>query len=124
MILQSILRVLQVYKRYLSPLLPQQCCRFTPTCSEYAMDAFEHHGLFFGLLFTTFRLLRCHPFASGGFDPIYLSAEPQRSNKQINDALAFDPSYLSAEPPAQSSNSFVEEKLPLASSKNFETHLF
>ncbi|MEK7487603.1 MAG: membrane protein insertion efficiency factor YidD [Planctomycetota bacterium] len=76
MIRKSILGLLKGYKRYISPFLPQQCrCRFTPTCSEYAMDAFEYHGIIWGFILTTFRLLRCQPFSHGGFDPIYIRSE-------------------------------------------------
>lgn len=46
------------------------CCRFTPTCSEYAMEAIEIHGAFKGSLLAVSRVLRCNPFCKGGFDPV------------------------------------------------------
>jgi hypothetical protein len=61
--------VLSGYKRWVSPLLPN-ACRFTPTCSEYAMESLECHGALRGSLLAAGRLLRCHPFAKAGFDPV------------------------------------------------------
>ena len=60
---------LRVYKRFVSPLLPP-ACRFHPTCSEYAAEAVEAHGVARGLALAARRLLRCHPFSAGGFDPV------------------------------------------------------
>lgn len=56
------------YQRWLSPLLAPSC-RFQPTCSAYAIDAVETHGLVRGGLMTVWRLLRCNPFNDGGYDP-------------------------------------------------------
>ena len=53
----------------MSPVLPKSC-RFYPTCSEYAMEAIERYGLFKGGLMSIKRVLRCHPFSKGGFDPV------------------------------------------------------
>ena len=61
--------LLRCYKRYISPLLPPSC-RFTPTCSEYAVEAVQRHGVIRGLMLALFRLFRCHPFAKGGYDPV------------------------------------------------------
>jgi putative membrane protein insertion efficiency factor len=61
--------VLAFYKRFVSPLLPR-ACRFEPTCSVYAREAIERHGLSRGLLLAGKRLLRCHPFHKGGLDPV------------------------------------------------------
>jgi len=60
---------LRLYKRWISPMLPHSC-RFVPTCSEYAMEAVERHGAMRGSAMTIGRLLRCHPFARAGFDPV------------------------------------------------------
>jgi uncharacterized protein len=61
--------LLDFYKRYLSPLLPP-ACRFHPTCSEFAREAVRKHGLARGGRLSVGRLLRCHPFHPGGFDPV------------------------------------------------------
>ena len=65
----AVLGALRWYKRTLSPLLPP-ACRYTPTCSEYAMEAIERHGLARGGFLAVRRLLSCHPFARGGYDPV------------------------------------------------------
>jgi putative membrane protein insertion efficiency factor len=61
--------ILRVYKYTLSPLLPPSC-RFTPTCSEYAVDAISKYGFWKGLVLSVKRLARCHPFCPGGYDPV------------------------------------------------------
>ncbi len=58
-----------LYRKYISPLKPP-CCRFTPTCSAYAVEAFEKRGFFVGLLLTVGRIFRCNPFCKGGYDPV------------------------------------------------------
>ncbi len=60
---------LRFYRRFLSPLKPPMC-RFSPTCSQYAIEALEVHGLVRGPMLATWRLLRCQPFARGGYDPV------------------------------------------------------
>ncbi len=61
--------VLKTYKRFVSPALPHSC-RFVPTCSEYAMEAVERHGVLRGTVMAAGRLLRCHPLARAGYDPV------------------------------------------------------
>ncbi|MBI4001729.1 MAG: membrane protein insertion efficiency factor YidD [Nitrospira defluvii] len=61
--------LLMLYRACLSPLLGP-ACRFHPTCSVYAQDAIERHGMVRGLMMAGWRLLKCHPFHSGGFDPV------------------------------------------------------
>ena len=61
--------LLRVYRYALSPLLGNQC-RFTPTCSCYAITAIESHGSLRGLWLSGKRLLRCHPWNQGGYDPV------------------------------------------------------
>lgn len=61
--------LLKGYKKYISPLLPP-ACRFTPTCSEYMMEAISIYGFFKGFCMGAKRLLKCHPFHQGGYDPV------------------------------------------------------
>jgi putative membrane protein insertion efficiency factor len=61
--------LLQGYKYWISPCLPPSC-RFTPTCSVYAMQAIEKYGFLRGSFLGLRRLLRCHPFSRGGYDPV------------------------------------------------------
>jgi len=60
---------IRAYKLFISPLLPPSC-RFTPTCSEYTIQAIEKYGALRGAYLGARRLLRCHPFHSGGYDPV------------------------------------------------------
>jgi hypothetical protein len=66
---QAVVFGLLFYKSALSPMLPS-CCKFYPTCSIYAKEAVERHGVARGLLLAARRLLRCRPFARGGHDPV------------------------------------------------------
>ena len=61
--------LVRFYRRHISPY-KKPCCRFVPTCSEYAMEALEVHGFFKGSALTLWRILRCNPFCKGGFDPV------------------------------------------------------
>jgi putative membrane protein insertion efficiency factor len=60
---------LRFYKRWVSPMLPASC-RYVPSCSEYAVEAVERYGVLRGGGMAAWRLLRCHPFAKGGLDPV------------------------------------------------------
>ncbi len=64
-----VLAGLRWYKHAVSPLMPP-ACRYTPTCSEYATEAIERHGLARGSFLALRRVLSCHPFARGGYDPV------------------------------------------------------
>lgn len=63
------IRVIRGYRLALSPWIGN-ACRYWPTCSEYALDAIEHHGALRGGYLTLARLMRCHPYAAGGVDPV------------------------------------------------------
>ena len=54
----------------MSPLKGLCTCIYTPTCSQYAIEALEKHGVIKGSLLTIWRILRCNPFAKGGYDPV------------------------------------------------------
>jgi len=64
-----IVAILDFYKRAISPWLPP-ACRFEPTCSVYAREAFLRYGFARGVFLTLRRLMRCHPLHAGGFDPV------------------------------------------------------
>lgn len=64
-----ILGMIEGYRRFVSPLLPASC-RYIPTCSQYALEAVKRFGARRGFLLAMRRLLRCNPFAQGGYDPV------------------------------------------------------
>ena len=66
------------YQRCISPLFPPSC-RFTPSCSHYAVEALQRFGVIKGSWLTTQRLLKCHPLHSGGHDPV---PQPQQSKRR------------------------------------------
>lgn len=67
--------IIKLYRKFISPLKPP-CCRFIPTCSEYALEAFIKRGFFVGFALTLWRILRCNPFGKGGYDPV-----PEKKSK-------------------------------------------
>jgi putative membrane protein insertion efficiency factor len=68
---------IRLYRRFVSPIKPK-CCRFTPTCSAYALEAYEKRGFFVGTALTVWRLLRCNPFGRPGNDPV-----PEKRPKRV-----------------------------------------
>ena len=60
---------IRFYQKYISPLKPPTC-RFTPTCSQYAIEAIRKHGPFKGLYLAVWRILRCNPWGGSGYDPV------------------------------------------------------
>ncbi len=64
-----LLGFIRIYQYFISPLLPPHCIH-QPTCSRYAIEAIERFGMIHGLWLAIVRLLHCHPFARGGYDPI------------------------------------------------------
>lgn len=64
-----IIWLIQGYRQLISPLFPPTC-RFQPTCSQYALEAIELYGVWQGSMMAIWRVLRCHPFHPGGYDPV------------------------------------------------------
>ncbi len=64
---------IKLYQCLISPML--SCCRFHPSCSHYAIEAITHYGIWKGFYLTGYRLLRCHPWAEGGYDPVLPNEE-------------------------------------------------
>jgi putative membrane protein insertion efficiency factor len=69
MLKMIVLKLIVLYQRFISPLLAPRC-RFYPSCSQYCFDAVEQHGIIKGLFLGIKRVLRCHPFNEGGYDPV------------------------------------------------------
>ena len=64
-----LIALVRFYRRAISPLFPG-CCRYIPTCSQYALEAVEKYGAIKGTFLATKRILRCNPFHKGGYDPV------------------------------------------------------
>jgi putative membrane protein insertion efficiency factor len=62
--------IIKFYQKYISSLKKYPTCRFYPTCSQYAIEAIEKRGLFIGGFLFLKRILKCHPFHPGGYDPV------------------------------------------------------
>ena len=62
--------LIRLYQRLISPLKSRPTCRFTPTCSAYALEAFQERGFFVGLYLSVCRIARCQPLCAGGYDPV------------------------------------------------------
>lgn len=62
--------IIRFYQKYISPLKKISSCKFTPTCSTYAIEAINKYGVFKGSFLSLKRILRCHPFNKGGYDPV------------------------------------------------------
>ena len=77
--------LIRFYKKVLSPLKGQPTCRFTPSCSSYALEAFQKRGAIVGMYLTVTRIFRCQPFCAGGYDPV-----PERGIRRSR----YDPSPM------------------------------
>jgi putative membrane protein insertion efficiency factor len=78
MIDRLLIALVRGYKRIVSPVLPP-ACRFVPTCSEYAAEAIEKHGLIDGVRLAVWRIVRCAPWHPGGLDPVPEGRRPSTS---------------------------------------------
>jgi putative membrane protein insertion efficiency factor len=85
---RGVLQLLRAYKWAISPMfLP--ACRYVPTCSEYAMEAVERFGVLRGGWMALVRLLRCHPFVKGGYDPVVKTEDhvaPDAAHQELTQA--------------------------------------
>ncbi|MBE6698048.1 MAG: membrane protein insertion efficiency factor YidD [Ruminococcaceae bacterium] len=91
--------LIRFYQKFISPLKPHPTCRFTPTCSAYALEAYTHRGFVVASLLTAWRILRCNPLCPAGYDPVPMTGfktmgwrykKPKKSEGDSNDN-AFDP---------------------------------
>jgi len=62
--------LIKAYRKYISPFKRQPSCRFYPTCSQYALEAISRYGAIKGSFLSVKRILKCHPFHPGGYDPV------------------------------------------------------
>lgn len=69
MIRRGMIACIKIYQKYLSPLKKNHC-KFTPTCSQYAIEALQKYGIWKGSYLAVKRILRCNPFSFGGYDPV------------------------------------------------------
>ncbi|MDE5862742.1 MAG: membrane protein insertion efficiency factor YidD [Lachnospiraceae bacterium] len=65
-----LIKMIKFYKKYISSLKGHGTCKYYPTCSTYAIEALEVHGVIKGSLLAVWRILRCNPFSKGGYDPV------------------------------------------------------
>jgi hypothetical protein len=65
-----VIKMIRFYQRHLSGLKRNYHCIYTPTCSQYGIEAIEKYGVIRGVTLTAWRILRCNPFAKGGYDPV------------------------------------------------------
>ncbi|MDP3705020.1 MAG: membrane protein insertion efficiency factor YidD [Legionellaceae bacterium] len=75
--MRSVQFLIRLYQYVISPYI-QSSCRFHPSCSQYALDALAYHGVGKGLWLSCRRLLRCHPWADGGYDPVLSFNEKEK----------------------------------------------
>ena len=83
----ALLLFLRGYKWAVSPQLPPSC-RYVPTCSEYAMEAVERYGALRGSWMAVIRILRCHPFAKGSYDPVKQIGGDQAAGQEARTSAA------------------------------------
>lgn len=62
--------IIKFYRKFISPMLGKNKCRFTPTCSQYSIEAYKKYNFFKATYLSFWRILRCNPFNKGGYDPL------------------------------------------------------
>ena len=75
-LVEAALWPVKFYRKFISSSLGFRKCKYLPTCSQYALDAFREWGIFVGFFLSVWRILRCNPFSKGGYDPV-----PRRKRK-------------------------------------------
>ncbi len=99
MIRRLLILPIRFYQRFLSGLKPRPTCRFSPTCSSYAIGALEEWGVVRGTALAVWRILRCNPFGRGGFDPVPKKAViPRRSVRMTGNDSSFPAPYTALFP--------------------------
>ena len=81
--------LVKFYRRFISPL-KTPCCRFTPTCSQYALETFRERGAILGLGLTVWRICRCNPACKGGYDPVPLKKNKKKKRDNKDTQYLFD----------------------------------
>lgn len=79
--------LIRFYQKFISPLKPA-CCRFRPSCSQYALEAFRERGFFIGFGLSVWRICRCNPFVKGGYDPVPLKHKKAPEGNKDTDYLS------------------------------------
>ena len=77
------INIIRFYQKYLSGLKRYSTCKYYPTCSNYAVEAIDMHGVIIGTLLGIWRILRCNPFSKGGYDPVPLQVCKCNNHKKI-----------------------------------------
>ena len=83
MLKRLVIRLIRFYQKFISPL-SGPCCRFSPTCSQYGVEAVERFGVVRGLGLTVWRILRCNPWNPGGYDPVPELDSRKKKYKKID----------------------------------------
>lgn len=83
MLIKALQGCIRLYQRFISPMLGHRC-RFTPSCSAYAIQALEVHGLLKGGLLAAWRLLRCNPLFPWGYDPVPPKGQWKHPNRHLS----------------------------------------
>ncbi len=96
-----------LYRKVFSPLKGSGCCRYTPTCSRYALEAILSWGAVIGLCLSLYRILRCQPFGRGGYDPV--PVPPWKKRSEGPNVGGSDPS-VGANPPSVASDDPLSEE--------------
>lgn len=74
------IKIIKFYQKHFSKILGNNC-RFTPTCSNYAIEAYQKHNFFYASILSIYRILRCNPFSKGGYDPVPEIKKKIKNNK-------------------------------------------